>query len=43
MRDGRVPKFQHNLEKLQKKRAEAQARREGWIQKQEEAKQEKER
>lgn len=41
MRDGRVPKFQHNMEKIAVKRAEAQARREGWEQKKEEVRVEK--
>ena len=43
MRDGRVPKFQHNVEKQQVKRDEAQARREGWEQKKEEERVEVER
>ena len=40
MRDGRVPKFQKNMEKLEQKRIEQQAIREGWLQKKEEERQE---
>ena len=43
MRDGRVPKFQKNLEKIQEKKVLAQAKREGWIQQKEEQKKEEER
>lgn len=30
MRDGRVPKFKKNLEKMQERAIEAQKKREGW-------------
>ena len=43
MRDGRVPKFQKNLIKMQQRQVEQQARREGWIKQKEEKRQEKER
>ena len=43
MRDGRVPKFKKNLEKMEKKAIEAQTRREGWLKVQEDKKKEKER
>ena len=36
MRDGRVPKFQKNVEKMEQRQIEAQTRREGWIAKKEE-------
>ena len=38
MRDGRVPKFQKNVEKQEQRQIEAQTRREGWIAKKEEKK-----
>ena len=43
MRDGRVPKFQRNLAKMQERAIVAQTKREGWEQKKEDEKKEKER
>lgn len=31
MRDGRIPKFQKNIEKMRQREIEMQARREGWL------------
>ena len=40
MRDGRVPKFQKTIAKEQEKEIERQAKREGWLQQQEDEKRE---
>ena len=40
MRDGRVPKFQKNIEKIRQKEIERQRRAEGWYEEQQKAKEE---
>ena len=42
MRDGRVPKFKKNLEKMQQRAMLAQQKREGWLQVKEEKREKKE-